>query len=254
MPLPVAVVLAAGVGRRLSPLTDDRPKALIELGGKPLLGRALDALAGAGWRDIVIVTGYRAQAIAEFVAGRDDGISIRLCENRDYARANNVVSFLAAAGQLEQGFCLLNSDIVFDASILRDVADVEVGCWIVVDRDEPLGQEEMKVLLDDDGRVRRISKSLVSADAAGEYIGIARFDATGALSALDAARALVRDGMTDRYYEDAFDRVLEEVAVRPLETRGRPWSEIDDHNDLRRALAVARSLDATARPPQTASL
>jgi L-glutamine-phosphate cytidylyltransferase len=153
--LPVAVVLAAGVGRRLAPLTDDRPKALVELGGRPLLGRALDALAATGFERVVVVTGHRADLVERFIAARANDGAVDPVFNDAYATANNVVSFLTAAPRLTAGFCLLNSDIVFDRSILADVAAAGDGCWLAVDDGETLGAEEMKVRLDRAGRIRR---------------------------------------------------------------------------------------------------
>jgi choline kinase len=238
------VILAAGVGRRLAPLTDDRPKALVAPGGRPLLGRALDALERAGFLDVLVVSGHREEALADFLAARDGPAHLTTLHNEAFDTANNVVSFLVARDRLAGGFCLLNSDIVFEATVLDDVVAAPPGSWLVVDGDEPLGDEEMKVRLDADGRIRRITKRMPATDAAGEYIGIARFDEVGAAAALDAAARLVGDGATDRYYEDAFDAVLDVVVVRPIWMRGRLWSEIDDHADLRRAEGIARHLDA----------
>ncbi|MBA3851481.1 MAG: phosphocholine cytidylyltransferase family protein [Chloroflexi bacterium] len=243
--LPVAIILAAGVGRRLAPLTDHCPKALVEVGGRTFLDRAMHAVAAAGFQHAVIVTGHRAEMIEAAVRDGDWAIDVRCVLNPSYATANNIVSFLAAEEAIGDGFCLLNSDIVFDASILRDVASAGAGCWLAVDVDEPLGAEEMKVQVDGDGLVRRISKALRLEASAGEYVGIARFDAAGAAVVVQQARRLVVGGHTDLYYEDAFDRAAGELAIRTVSVAGRAWTEVDDLVDFRRALQVARGLDAS---------
>ncbi len=241
--LPVAVILAAGVGRRLAPLTDDRPKALVEVEGITFLERALHAVATAGFDRVVIVAGHRAEMI-ESAVGDGWPFDVRSVLNPRYATANNIVSFLAVEEDLRDGFCLLNSDIVFDASILRDVASADEGCWLAVDGDEPLGAEEMKVGVDGEGLVRRISKGLPVATSAGEYIGIARFDAAGAAAVIRHAHQLVADGQTDLYYEDAFDRAAAELSIGTISVQGRAWTEVDDLDDFKRAVQVARGLDA----------
>jgi len=241
---PVAVILAAGVGRRLAPLTDERPKALVQLAGITLLERCLRALAAAGFARAVVVTGHREALVREFVEAGTWGVEVACVFNERYETTNNIVSFLVAADEMAGGVCLLNSDTVFDPTILFDVAATGDGSWLVVDHDEPLGAEEMKVEVDGAGVVRRVSKLLDPARSAGEYIGIARFDAHGAAAVLGAARTLVNAGRTDVYYEDAIDHVLTELDVRTVATRLRPWTEIDDHRDYARAVEVARAIDA----------
>ncbi len=242
--LPIAVILAAGVGRRLSPLTDDRPKALVAVEGSTFLERALEAVAAAGFERVVIVTGHRAEMIEAAVRDRAWPFDVRCVLNPRYATANNIVSFLAVEEDIRDGLCLLNSDIVFDASILRDVASAGQGCWLAIDLDEPLGAEEMKVELDGQGLVRRISKALPAGTCAGEYIGIARFDTAGAAAVIRHARQLVADGQTDLYYEDAFDRAAAELSIGTVSVKERAWTEVDDLVDFERAVQVARALGA----------
>lgn len=243
-----AVILAAGLGRRISARTNGGPKALLDLHGRTLLDRSLDALATAGFREVVVVTGHGAVAVRATLPGRPAGISVRERWNPEYATANNIVSVLTVGDAVGDGFCLLNCDVTFDPSILADVAALDDGNWLVVDGDEPLGDEEMKVALDGDGRLTRISKLLDPATSAGEYIGICRFDPRGAATLMASARRLVDAGRADLYYEDAIDAAAAELAMRVSWTRGRAWTEVDDEEDFRRALRVAEQLDAVAEP------
>ena len=243
-----AVILAAGLGKRIASLTNGGPKALLELHGRSLLARSIDALHLAGFRDVIVVTGHAADRIRPFLATPPPDMTLIERWNPEFATANNIVSFLAAGDAVGDGFCLLNCDITFDPSILVDVASLETGNWMVVDGDEPLGHEEMKVALDDQGVVARVSKGLEPSTAVGEYIGILRFDAAGAATLQTAARRLVSAGASHLYYEDAIDSAVADLAVRPVWTRNRPWTEIDDEVDYRRALAVAAGLDAQDSP------
>jgi choline kinase len=239
-----AVILAAGLGRRIAALANGRPKSLLELHGRSLLDRQLHALAAAGFDDVIVVTGHAAPAMRDAIAATRAAVRVRECWNADHATANNIVSVLRVRELVEGGFCLLNSDITFDPTILLDVAALEGGNGLVVDGDEPLGDEEMKVILDTRGVLERISKGLDPAASAGEYIGICRFDAAGAARLMSAAAALVDAGQTGLYYEDAIDRAAGALDMRPIWTRGRAWTEIDDEVDFARAVRVAAAIDA----------
>src|SRR3990172_486252 len=151
-----AVILAAGLGRRIAALSNGRPKALLELNGRSLLEREVDALQTAGFERVVVVTGYAAESIRPVMAEWRAAMVMSERWNARFATTNNIVSLLAAADVLGDGFCLLNSDIVFDPSILAELATLTAGSWLVIDGDEPLGAEEMKVTLDGDGVVARI--------------------------------------------------------------------------------------------------
>lgn len=241
-----AVILAAGLGQRISHRIGSGPKALLEIGGRTLLDRSLDALEAAGFEDVIVVTGHAAEAVTPVLARRTRGPRVREHWNPLYATMNNIASMLAVEALVEGGFCLLNSDIVFDPSILVDVAALDAGNWLVVDGDEPLGDEEMKVMLDETGAMTRISKLLDPAASVGEYIGICRFDAAGTAEVMASARRLIDAGHGNRYYEDAMDAAAAALAVRPAWTRLRDWTEIDDEADFVRAIGVAARLDGTA--------
>ncbi|MFL5777876.1 MAG: NTP transferase domain-containing protein [Chloroflexota bacterium] len=241
-----AVILAAGLGQRVAARTNGAPKALLEVNGRTLLERQLDALESAGFRDVIVVTGYGADHIRRALPRTGSSLSITERWNPDYATANNIVSALTVSDVVGDGFCLLNSDITFDPSILRDVAARDVGNWLVVDGDEPLGPEEMKVVLDNRGVLTRISKRLEPEASVGEYIGICRFDGAGAATLMASGRRLVDSGAVHLYYEDAIDAAATELAMRPSWTQKRAWTEVDDDDDYQRAVRVAMALDAVA--------
>jgi choline kinase len=242
-----AVILAAGVGRRIAARTNGGAKVLLDLGGRSLLERSVSGLVAAGFRDVVVVTGHAAESVREALTNLASGVTVMERCNPRYDTANNIVSVLAAADLVRDGFALLNSDIVFDPSILFDVARLNVGNWLVVDGDEPLGAEEMKVELDERDILARISKQLDPATCVGEYIGICRFDAAGAATLMGSAQRLVDGGFTHLYYEDAIDAAARELGMRPVWTRRRGWTEIDDDDDYQRARGVASALDRAAQ-------
>ena len=154
----IGVILAAGMAKRLRPLTDTKPKCLLEVGGKTLLQRTVDAMATAGINEFVVVTGYRGNMIRDFLTIHYPQFTIRFLDNVDYANNNNIYS-LWMAGQIVRGqaFLLMDSDILCDpAAVVRIASEPEAA--LAVNRHE-LGEEEMKVVVDNQMRITEISKT-----------------------------------------------------------------------------------------------
>lgn len=127
-----AVILAAGMGMRLRPLTDDRPKGMVEIGGKPILWRQLDALALAGVQDIVITTGYRSAMLRAFVRKNFPLLNIRFVHNRRYARTNTAYSLLKTRRHVTADRVLfLHADLVFDPRLLTALLALDTSAVTV---------------------------------------------------------------------------------------------------------------------------
>jgi len=232
------VVLAAGVASRLRPLTDRIPKTLIPVGGEPILGRTLRALSAHSIREAVIVTGYRAAQIRDYVQGAFPGMDVTFIHNPVYETTNNIYSlWLAREKAVRGGMILLDGDILFDARILGLLVESGFGACLAVDRRPGLGGEEMKVAVDGRGRVRTISKDLPADRAFGESIGIELFGPESAGGLFDVIeRKIVRQNAVGVFYEAAFQEWIDgggELHAVPL---GRfQATEIDTLEDLRRA-------------------
>lgn len=248
-PLRRALVLAAGMGRRLMPLTATRPKCLIEVKGWPLLQQLLYGLRSAGIDEWVIVVGYRRELIqAEVPAYKLSPSSLRWVVNPEYRSTNTLASVAAAAHELRgEPFLLLNGDLWIQPHALDPLIRRAEGNAMLVDRSVPLDHEAMKVILDSRGRVCRIGKRLPIAASAGESIGAYRFDADGGARFLDAAVTRAASGEDQAYYEAALDD-LAAHGMRPaaVDVPQGTWAEIDDARDLARAKALSpRPLRAT---------
>ncbi len=171
-----AVILAAGMGRRLSSMGWEKPKCLLPVGGTTLLGHVLESLIARGVREAVIVVGYR-RGVVEREASRFD-ISCTFVENADFSSTNTMYSLFLAREFLTGDFLYFNADVWFDAELLDLLIGVgQVGMDGVLVLDEKTcGDEEVKMILDDRGRVLQIGKALDPAECAGEFIGIGRFN------------------------------------------------------------------------------
>ena len=239
----IGMVLAAGAGRRLRPITDTLPKALAPVDGDTtILDIALRNLAEVDLRDVAVVVGYRADAVDARVADlqRRYGVRITLVHNDRAEEWNNCYSLWLARDYFTEGVLLVNGDTVHPVGVERTLlAAAGPPVVLAVDDVKRLGEEEMKVTLDAAGHLARITKLMPPGDAYGEYIGATLIDPA---AAVPLAVALEETWRRDPqlYYEDGYQTFVDaggEVAVAPIGEVS--WVEVDDHADLARAREIA---------------
>lgn len=239
-----AVILAAGQGTRLRPLTDDRPKCLVEYRGRPLIDHILDALETCGVSPIVIVSGYRADVLQEHVDDR----GVRLVRNADFASTNMVMSLFSAEHELDEDLIISYADIVYRPEIVRALMAEPSDLAITIDLDwrslwtrrmeDPLTDAET-LKLDEGGRVLDLGRKPESPDEIqGQYMGLIKMRRP----ALAAARTLFHgmdrtatyDGKPFReMYMTTFIRALIAAGLtcQSVPVRGG-WLEVDTPSDL----------------------
>jgi choline kinase len=154
------LLLAAGQATRLRPLTDDRPKCLLEVGGRPIVSRAVAQLLSRGLRQITIVDGYRGDMIRATLAAEFPDVDFRFIRNEDYATTNNAWSMHLAEALPPGPLMLLDSDIVFDTGVLDLLLAHPAPSRLALRTRGEIGHEEMKVVLDGAGLVRALGKEL----------------------------------------------------------------------------------------------
>ncbi len=233
------LVLAAGPGRRLHPLTESLPKTLLSLSdGRTILDRALANLRSVGLEDVVVVTGFAAERVEERAADleRRHGVRLELLRNDRAEEWNNAYSLWLARDAFREGAVLVNGDTVHPATVEeRLLAARGGGVVLAVDREKHLGDEEMKVILSEDGGLRRISKDVDPAEADGEYIGVTLIEPGAAAALADALEATWRRDPS-LYYEDGFQELADRGGdVHAAAIGTVDWVEVDDHADLARA-------------------
>jgi len=237
-----AVILVAGVGARLRPLTDERPKALVSIGDETLLGRQLRLLSEYGVERVILATGHREDAVRDAV--RQAPVSIAFCRNARYDVTQNVVSLALCRGALhDDAFFKLDGDVVFAADVLSRLDACAAPLAVAVDERRALDAEAMKVSVDAEGRVRAFGKGLAVADSAGESIGIERVAASAVQPLFGALDDAVRAGRTNLYYEDVYSELIGrgELEGRMVPVGDLAWTEVDDFSDLERARALVAS-------------
>lgn len=235
-----AIILSAGQGRRLSPLTDDRPKCLIDLAGRSVLHWQLLHLAQAGIKEVVVVTGFGAEQVdAEIARVAPAGLTVRTLFNPFYGLTDNLATVWLARGEMTGPFLLLNGDTLFEPAIARRLlAAPDAEITVTVDRKATYDSDDMKVFTDG-SRLLAIGKTITHYDA--ESIGFLKFSVAGAARFVGMVEAALRtpEGLK-RWYLSAINELAqsgEDVQVASIE--GLEWAEMDFPEDVVRNLKLA---------------
>jgi L-glutamine-phosphate cytidylyltransferase len=244
-----AIILSAGQGSRLGHLTDDRPKCLIDFGGRTLLDRQLDTLAANGIGQAVVVTGFRDDLVEEAIASRGSGPTVRTIYNPFYKVADNLGSLFLAREELA-GDCLVwNGDtLVSDSLMARAVGNDRPGICVTIDRKDSYDEDDMKVVVEPDGRLKAIAKRLPRSQVNGESIGLLAFRAGGAERFREAIERDMRTSEgTTIWYLRVIHHIAEYSDVWTLDIDGEEWGEVDFPEDVERARALVAGWDAARK-------
>lgn len=232
-----AVILAAGIASRLRPLTDTTPKCLLKVGERCLLQRAFDALLQNGFREFVIVTGYRQQQIVNFLEAHYPALEVTFIYNEKYASTNNIYSLWLTRPYVDkEDILLLDSDILFDPQIVAKLLGYGQADALALNH-HTLGEEEIKVIADNDGKVLEISKTCSISRAIGESIGIEKMSAAYTEALFRELEVMItKEGLDNIFYERAFERLIPQGhSFYALDTTEYFSVELDTVNDFEQA-------------------
>jgi L-glutamine-phosphate cytidylyltransferase len=243
-----AIILSAGQGSRLGHMVDDRPKCLIDFNGRSLLDRQLDTLQANGVQEAVVVTGFRDELIDEAIARRSGGPRVRTIFNPFYKVADNTGSLYMARAELS-GDCLVwNGDtLVSNALMGRVVGNDRSGICVTIDRKDSYDEDDMKVVVSDNGRLRAIGKRIAEG-VNGESIGLLAFRAGGAELFRDAIEQAMRtkEGTTI-WYLRVIHHLAQNAEVWTFDINGEEWGEVDFPADVDAARALTARWDANGK-------
>jgi choline kinase len=221
-----AIILAAGQCRRLRPYTDTIPKCLLDINGKNILGRQLEMLITNGIKEVVIVVGYKADSIVEYVNTEYHNLNVIWVKNTDYDTTNNGYSLqLALEITGTSPFILLNSDVVCHSDVVAELLSSGVSDCMAVMRKSVSIPEDMKVKITSENRIIKVNKEL--DESIGEFTGIAKFEKSGELFL-----EILKNTGRNEWFEKALDILLSKVEVMMTDVSHYPSIEIDTPEDL----------------------
>ncbi len=249
------VILGAGQGKRLLPLTVDVPKALLDIHGRSLIGRQIDAFVQCGLKEFVVVTGYGAEVMEEAleaIAGQH-GIEIRTVFNPFYAVADNLASCWMARAEMDDDFVQVNGDTLFRADLVRKLLKAADGdAAAAINGKARYDGDYMKVMLDG-GRLTEIGKTLPLEAVDAEAIGLYVFRGKGpGLYREVLEKAMREPSGLKQWFPAAVGQLAKLTDVKVADVSGHEWSEVDFPVDLQAARAMAAGWDQPVRTPRLA--
>ncbi len=229
-----AIILAAGVGKRLAVAAGGRPKCLIEVGGQTLLARHLSNFANLGIMDVVIVVGYEQQRIREAVALSDFPGTVKFVLNEQYTRGS-ITSFWEARSEVDDDVVMMDADVLYHPDILRRLVESRSPNALLIDETVSQETEECMVAIENE-RVTCLSKTLPTTyDFAGEGVGFLKVCKSDVRMLIQSVQGPIVSGQLDLEYEDALKSFFDTVVVGYERIGGLPWIEIDFPEDIQRA-------------------
>ncbi len=228
-----AVILAAGLCKRIRQVTGGRPKCLLQVGRRTILDYQLESLFKAGINSVAIVVGYGKEHIINHIAERrpDKLPAITFIENPQFAFTNNIYSlWLAQEWVGGADFLCLNADVLFHPQIILPAITTQADISVIID--EEWRDETMKVIIKD-SKVLAMSKAIPREQFSGTYVNITTFSRRICRPFFGAMDSLITQGRVNDFFNVAVEQLIADgVTVSFTQTNGLPWAEVDDPSDL----------------------
>lgn len=230
-----ALILAAGFGSRLAPITNDIPKSLVEVNGKSILFKQIENLYENNITDITIISGYKGDILEKRVKEKFPNISI--IWSSDYQNTNNMYSaYLARETLYGEDFLMMNADVFYDSSVLTELLAFNCPNAIVTDIGT-YNEESMKVI-EKNGRLVKISKQITADEALGSSIDVYKFSKEGGIAFFEKCKEYIEIKKELKLWSEvALNDILDKVDFKACPLMGR-WFEIDNHEDLKNAIQL----------------
>ena len=226
----IAVILAAGMGTRLMPLTKDVPKPLLEIGDTSILERMMINCISSGVEEFIIVLGYKKERVIEKIDYLQSKyhVKISIVENKKYSQTNTSCSVSLATNQLDDDVIIINGDNVVDERIISGLLKINETA-LVVDNYKQLNEESFKLKIENNV-VIEIGKGIDINTASGEFIGISKVSKDDLALFNSILEDLIKENVQN-YYDLAYKDLSKKANVEYFYTDGLKWTEIDDKND-----------------------
>jgi len=248
-----AIVLAAGQGKRLLPLTATEPKCLLPVDGeRGVLELQLRAIAANGIERASVLVGFGADRVEHFIATHPiPGLEVEAIFNPFYAVTDNLVTCWLARAAMSEDFLLLNGDTLFEDDVLRTVLEgPHAPVTVTINHKSDYDDDDMKVTLGDAGRLHAIGKKIPRGEVDGESIGMLLFRGDGVVHWRNALDAAIRSpGALNAWYLSVVNEMAQSMTVRTTAITGLWWQEIDSPEDLEAARQGFRDAEGAVDEP-----
>lgn len=236
-----AIILAAGIARRLYPLTVETPKCLLEVAGQPIIDYQIKALKEVGINEATVVVGYLSGLIVDHLKKVFGGFDLTFINNPYFSKTNTSYSLHLCEEALRGNDCLLmNGDVLYPVELIRRILNDERENLLAVEV-KRCGKEEVKVIEGKNQRLVSIGKELIEENSLGEFIGVAKLSRHFNAYFADSLTSLVQaEGKTD-YFEVALHPLLSDLEVYCCDISDLPCIEIDFLEDLEKANIIVNS-------------
>lgn len=242
------IILSAGQGKRLLPLTAKIPKCLLEIQGKTLIEWQIDELHKCGIDQITVVTGYGAEKVDSLLEKRYGRQTIRTHCNLDFAITDNLVSCWKVREEMNEDFILLNGDTLFEATVVKTLlASHETPITVTINHKDSYDADDMKVSLAET-RLINVGKNIPLDKIHGESIGMILFRDDGPMIFRKGLERALKDTKSvHNWYLSVIDAIAQEKTVLTCSIKGLLWCEVDYAADLKKADTRVARFPATIR-------
>jgi choline kinase len=237
-----AIILAAGTGTRLMPLTKDIPKPLLEIGSISLMERMMIMCMSNGVNEFVVVLGHKKERVLDTIdyLKRKYPVNIDIVENKKYSETNTSCSVNLATRDLDDDVMIINGDNVVDERIISGLLNIDETA-LVVDNHKHLNKESFKLRIENN-RIMAIGKGIDIDTASGEFIGISKVS-KGDLPLFNSILEELISEDVQNYYDLAYKDLSKEAKMKYFYTNGLKWTEIDDKDDWEYAHTLIAEFD-----------
>lgn len=233
-----AIILAAGRGRRIYPLTKNIPKCLLTIRGKTIIERQIGQLISCGIKKIIVVVGYREDKVRSMLKSRFK-VDISFVRNPYHGSTNTLYSLLLAKEEIgDDPYILLDGDLICEKGAFLKLVTSDYADALLVDTQHGKGREEVKVTIGKDLCVRRIGKNISLLKAGGECVGASKLSAEGATVLFDEMEKLSETDKRTSFYDDVMDKCTDRIDMRIVPIAPYRWVEVDYLADYLEALKI----------------
>jgi len=229
-----AVILAAGMGKRLQKVSGGLPKSMIKIGESSIIHHQLESCINVGINKFVIVLGFKMNQLKAHILEKIKSDQVIFVENPIYHITNTLHSLWLAKDYLDDDFIYFNADVFFQSDLLKKISEESQYSQLLLET-KSCAEEEVKMIIDNDMRILQISKQLPIPKCAGEFIGIGKFNKDILERFVHYLQFGVDNGQSNNYFEYAVDLLVKDKILKAISTDGILCIEIDFPEDLARA-------------------